>query len=546
MKAIQVCRLQKTLCFSVLALFFFFPSAVYSSNVSSVQTGEFSVSASSTSGSTTITSVADMGKTLLFYSLRENEDEPRDGSCRVWLSSANTISASRTSYENSITIRYYVVEFDSGVTVQRGNTSISSGTYYDVTLSPAVDLSESFVLTSALERDGSIFSEDDWFTARLTSSTNLRLQCYQMESGTISWQVVEFDGASVQRGETTMSTSDTYREVTIDSIDTLRSFLLCSTRQPDQDEYDIGANVILGKIENSTTIRFEKDHGSNSMTIAYEVVTLPYGTVQHSTQSVSSGTSQQDVTLSTPVDTSGSIAFASSQQLMGQSLGKTTYNSNDIPGVASFTHELVNSTTLRLQRNNTNGTSTVGWFVIDFTDPVIQFTSSSSNGSEGTTPANLQLSLSRAIGLDVTVDYAVTGGTATGSGMDYTLASGTATITAGNTTVNISATIVDDAVYEPNETVIVTISNPTNATLGSNTTHTYTINENESMPAIQFTSTSSVGDEGTTPANMQLTLSGVSSVNTTVDYAVTGGTATGGGTDYTLASGTATITAGNT
>ena len=57
------------------------------------------------------------------------------------------------------------------------------------------------------------------------------------------------------------------------------------------------------------------------------------------------------------------------------------------------------------------------------------------------------------------------------------------------------AGIVDDGLDEPNETVIVTLSNPSNATLGSNSVHTYTITDNEDTPTIDFNSVSSTGAE---------------------------------------------------
>ncbi|TRZ47888.1 MAG: hypothetical protein D4S01_11370, partial [Dehalococcoidia bacterium] len=107
--------------------------------------------------------------------------------------------------------------------------------------------------------------------------------------------------------------------------------------------------------------------------------------------------------------------------------------------------------------------------------PTIQFTLTASSGDESVTPANLELTLSAASGQDVTVDYTVTGGTATGGGVDYTLAADTATITKGNLTTNINVAIVDDTLNEPDETIVVTISNPTNANLGANTQHTYEI-----------------------------------------------------------------------
>lgn len=111
--------------------------------------------------------------------------------------------------------------------------------------------------------------------------------------------------------------------------------------------------------------------------------------------------------------------------------------------------------------------------------PVIRFTSTSSSGAESESSASLQVSLSEVNAMDVTVDYSATG-TASGNGIDYTLSSGTLTIPAGNTSENIIvASIVDDALVEGDETVIVTLSNPVNATLGTNTVHTYTIIDND-------------------------------------------------------------------
>ena len=122
---------------------------------------------------------------------------------------------------------------------------------------------------------------------------------------------------------------------------------------------------------------------------------------------------------------------------------------------------------------------------------------------------------------------------------------GTLTISAGNTSGTITiAGIVNDTLDEANETVIVTLSNPTNATLGSDDVHTYTINDNDNPPVVDFNTTSSNGAESVSSKALTVDLSAASGQDVTVDYAVTG-TATGGGTDYTLANGTLTITAGN-
>src|SRR5213079_922758 len=77
-----------------------------------------------------------------------------------------------------------------------------------------------------------------------------------------------------------------------------------------------------------------------------------------------------------------------------------------------------------------------------------------------------------------------------------------------------------------------------NASLGAITTHTYTILDNDSPPSVSFTSATSSGAESVTPANLAVSLSAASGKTVTLSYAVSGGTATGGGVDYTLASGT--------
>ena len=54
---------------------------------------------------------------------------------------------------------------------------------------------------------------------------------------------------------------------------------------------------------------------------------------------------------------------------------------------------------------------------------------------------------------------------------------------------------MNDALDEANETVIVTLSNPSNATIGTDEVHTYTITDNDDAPTVDFNSTSSSGAE---------------------------------------------------
>jgi hypothetical protein len=104
----------------------------------------------------------------------------------------------------------------------------------------------------------------------------------------------------------------------------------------------------------------------------------------------------------------------------------------------------------------------------------------------------------------VTVNYAVTGGTATGSGVDYTLASGTLSFAPGEISKSLTAAIVDDTVDEADETFIVTLSNPANASLGSNASHTYTILDNDDPETITVVSANG-GENWQTGASYRIT-----------------------------------------
>ena len=72
----------------------------------------------------------------------------------------------------------------------------------------------------------------------------------------------------------------------------------------------------------------------------------------------------------------------------------------------------------------------------DSRTPVVDFAVTSSNGAESVSSADLEVGLALVSAVDVTVDWTISG-TATGAGTDYTLADGTLTIFAGNTTADI-------------------------------------------------------------------------------------------------------------
>ncbi len=162
--------------------------------------------------------------------------------------------------------------------------------------------------------------------------------------------------------------------------------------------------------------------------------------------------------------------------------------------------------------------------------PTVSFARTSNSGSEATR-ATVAVTLSANSAFPVTINYAVTGGTAT-PGVDFKLLPGTLTFSPGQTLLSIPIPITNDNLYENNETIELTLSAPSNALLGSASHFVYTIVDNDPQPTVAFQQASSSGPISQN-ANLVVVLSGPSSMVTTVSYAVTGGTAVAG-KDYTL------------
>jgi len=93
------------------------------------------------------------------------------------------------------------------------------------------------------------------------------------------------------------------------------------------------------------------------------------------------------------------------------------------------------------------------------------------------------VNLSAASAFTVTVAYATSAGTAT-AGSDYTTTSGTLTFAPGVSTKTVSVPIINDRAPESSETIILTLSGPTNATLGSLASATLTILDDETLPPV--------------------------------------------------------------
>ena len=183
--------------------------------------------------------------------------------------------------------------------------------------------------------------------------------------------------------------------------------------------------------------------------------------------------------------------------------------------------------------------------IYDNDAPTIKFGATTYRTVEGT-PGAVVVVRTGGLGSPVTVGYqVVVGGTATGSGVnaDYALTNGTLTFAKGISSVTLSVPTTSDTTYEPDETVIIRLHNPSAGVVGTPDTTTLTIADNDAPGTFQFSAAAYSAWENAGAATVRVTRTGTNLASgITVQLTTTNGTATAG-PDYTDVSQTLTFAA---
>ena len=194
-------------------------------------------------------------------------------------------------------------------------------------------------------------------------------------------------------------------------------------------------------------------------------------------------------------------------------------------------------------RSSVDDGTGIGTIENDDTPPPTLSIADASLGEGDSGEANMTFTITRShtTGPAPTVQYATSDGTAT-AGSDYTATSDEATFAGASATTEITVPVTGDTASEPDETFTVTLSAPTDATLGDATAQGTIDNDDEPPPTISIAD-SSLTEGNSGQAGMLFTITRSSTAGnstTTVNWATGDGTATAG-SDYQAASGTATI-----
>ncbi|MBS1795441.1 MAG: carboxypeptidase regulatory-like domain-containing protein [Acidobacteria bacterium] len=176
----------------------------------------------------------------------------------------------------------------------------------------------------------------------------------------------------------------------------------------------------------------------------------------------------------------------------------------------------------------------------------LTFSAASYSANEGASTRTIVVSRTGGSFGPITVDYATSNGTAAAPA-DYAANSGTLTFLNGETLKTFDVSIVNDNLDEPDETVNLTLSNPsTGVFLTPNATSVLTIQDNDTPPTVSISDVAQPEQNvGTTQFLFNVTLSAPSGLPVTVDYATADGTANAN-SDFASAGGTVNFAPGET
>lgn len=321
--------------------------------LNTVQSGSATLSAGAATGTATIPVAVDTAKSVLMCSYRVSTAAPEF--LPSWeLTNSTTITFTRVTATAApaITIQWYVIEFTSGVSVQRGSVSHAGATATNITIPSAITLTKAVPIIS-WHSSGADVGDNDFLRAHIDTTTNLQVTSSVAGAAThvIKWQVVQFDdGATVLTGTGSIASGSLSGTSTVAAVDLSKSWLLFTYQVAVGGTVAaIGAKLAKAALTDTTTITYER-YTSESFQIdfRYYVVSFTDGTsVQRGTTSLPAGTSQVDATLGSAITLNRSVAMAGGFMY---SAGKSKYVADDNPGYGLVTVGLASTTSVRLTR----------------------------------------------------------------------------------------------------------------------------------------------------------------------------------------------------
>lgn len=319
---------------------------------------KISVTLSGTTTNQTITAV-DPSKTWVTHTMRVDSSDPGETLVRVHLTSATNVQMIKDDAAGpTVTVELQIIEFDQGVSVQRGVVDSVATETVAIT---EVDLTKAWAEVSWYN-GGSVFGDDDFYRIKFNSSTELGVS-HQFLTGVpdfYAWQVIEFDGAVVREVSQTVTTQGGATAPTDHTFDASRSIVRGSYSSESGTEANIGTKLLLLRFDTTdkSSVWFQRGNAEADLELTVFAIQFPPNvSVQEKRVNFTNAETQRVETI-TAVDLSKSIALGAG--FMSCS-GSCNYQGSDNPGCGIGTTVLTAVDKLTVQRQVTKS---YPWYMV--------------------------------------------------------------------------------------------------------------------------------------------------------------------------------------
>lgn len=281
------------------------------------------------------------------------------------LAAADQVVVRSGAANANLVVRYYVVEFASGASVQRGSSSMAAGVASSSVAFESVNTARSFpIVYSRSATLAQNIDEERAVGASFSSSASLDFTRSQSTTAAIDieWQVVQFGGANVQSGGVSIGVGSTSTSVAISAVNSSRAWLNYFVRPGADVDGVEGRYFVRGVYASDTSLAFDRLDNAGSVDIFYYAVEAPASVVVQSgtatTQPAPNTETIVDVVLPTAINTALAWPLTSSTVSGGGAADQDS---------GTWSGSITSSTGLRFQRGSAQDVrSDFGWTIVEF------------------------------------------------------------------------------------------------------------------------------------------------------------------------------------
>ncbi|TGN07058.1 hypothetical protein [Leptospira ilyithenensis] len=277
-------------------------------------------------------------------------------------SSGTQVEVKKGASGTNVTTNYYVMNFSSGISVQRGATVLTSGTA-TIGLSQTVNTNKAFIISYVRTTStGAANDNRKQVQVSFADANNLNFSCNGCTATTVEWQVVQWHSATVQSGTATIADTASSTTATLSSaVDLSKTFLIFNHSYTPNGGTGQEQNYFTsGAFSSTSQLSFQRGFTQGTIAIQYFAVSVPSGLVVKSNDFTLS-TSETNICDVTP--SGGVTDYLKSMMITSNRTG--TVAEDTALDSSSLTYEFRNSgcgaagnTNLKITRyNNGDGTN---------------------------------------------------------------------------------------------------------------------------------------------------------------------------------------------